>query len=623
MNQSLPRDHAARQQALDIDNSVIVQAPAGSGKTSLLTIRFLKLLTVVDVPEQIVAVTFTRKAAAEMRARIVDALDPTSTSQLAETSEIAAAVRQRDSERDWQLQINPTRLRIHTIDALCTSLTRQLPWTSGFGAPPGLLEDSTPIYQETVRRFLGRADDPVDPIHGALRVLLGHFDNDGASIERMLVRMLAHRDQWAEKIVGTRQNWRADLDLVIADLIRHRLGEVMASMHAVGNIDADRFSACVRFAAENMIDNDSVAFDYRPLQDFKWPPNADLAAFPEWKELAHLLLTKKGEFRKSLNKTTGFPAKGVHPQAADNKDDMLKIIESLRGQSGLAEQLNLLRRLPARISDDQWRLLEALQALLPQLLAELHLSFVDQGLVDYTEISLRAVSALDDARGPTELALRLDNSISHVLVDEFQDTSSIQFSLISKLTRGWQPGDGRTLFVVGDPMQSIYRFRKADVQLFLNVWDHGVGDLDLIGTRISVNFRSEAGIVDWVNESFQRIFPSTANALEGAVDYAESHAHRPPAVDPAVQFHPQTYGDITGEANQVVDLVQDELARGNNVAILVRTRGHLAAIVPALDTAGIAWQGLELVKLWDHETTSPGALVWPDTARSAYDWRRQ
>lgn len=89
--------------------------------------------------------------------------------------------------------------------------------------------------------------------------------------------------------------------------------------------------------------------------------------------------------------------------------------------------------------------------------------------VDFTTISQQALSALGDAENPTDLALYLDNTLHHILVDEFQDTSITQFELLTKLVHGWQQGDGKTLFIVGDPMQSIYRFRQAEVGLFLRL----------------------------------------------------------------------------------------------------------------------------------------------------------
>ena len=67
--------------------------------------------------------------------------------------------------------------------------------------------------------------------------------------------------------------------------------------------------------------------------------------------------------------------------------------------------------------------------------------------------------------------------MQHLLVDEFQDTSVAQFDLLERLTAGWEPGDGRTFFLVGDPMQSIYRFRQAEVGLFLKVAEGAVGQM--------------------------------------------------------------------------------------------------------------------------------------------------
>jgi ATP-dependent exoDNAse (exonuclease V) beta subunit len=107
--------------------------------------------------------------------------------------------------------------------------------------------------------------------------------------------------------------------------------------------------------------------------------------------------------------------------------------------------------------------------------------------VDFIEIAARAGLALGEDEAPTDLAQALDYAIRHLLVDEFQDTSPTQVGLLQRLTRGWLPDDGRTLFVVGDPMQSIYRFRKADVGLFLRVRERGIGSIRLEHLRLYRN----------------------------------------------------------------------------------------------------------------------------------------
>src|SRR5919109_1091764 len=152
-------DASARRHALNPTESFIVQAPAGSGKTELLIQRYLTLLARVEQPEEIVAITFTRKAAAEMRARVLAALAQIRNgsrplqahAQL--TWELARAVLAQDQERQWRLEAHPTRLRIQTLDALCASLTRQMPVLSRLGAPPETLEgDGQKLYREAARR---------------------------------------------------------------------------------------------------------------------------------------------------------------------------------------------------------------------------------------------------------------------------------------------------------------------------------------------------------------------------------------------------------------------------------------------------------------------------------------
>src|SRR5205085_11298858 len=121
-------DGKARKEALDVLRSFIVQAPAGSGKTELLVQRYVRLLSVVEKPEEIVAITFTIKAAAEMRSRVL--------SQLKNAEEIGH------------------RLRIQTIDAFCASLTRQMPVVSSFGAQPGIVEEANAHYADAALRTI-------------------------------------------------------------------------------------------------------------------------------------------------------------------------------------------------------------------------------------------------------------------------------------------------------------------------------------------------------------------------------------------------------------------------------------------------------------------------------------
>src|SRR5690606_32824977 len=141
---------------------------------------------------------------------------------------------------------------------------------------------------------------------------------------------------------------------------------------------------------------------------------------------------------------------------------------------------------------------------------QLRLVFDERGQVDFAALSEAALKALGEEERPTDLALALDGRIEHLLVDEFQDTSHSQMRLLEKLTLGWTPGDGRTVFLVGDPMQSIYRFREAEVGLFLHAKEKGLGNIALESLNLTDNFRSQANIFDWVNSTFQPLFTSHA-----------------------------------------------------------------------------------------------------------------
>ena len=139
--QLLQHDLQARIDALDVTRSFIVQAPAGSGKTELLIQRYLSLLAIVDNPEEVVAITFTRKAAAEMQLRVLDALrrqrksDEPEQDHERKTYDLAGRALDKSDSLQWNLIGNPRRLRILTLDALNASIARAQPISSpGTGA---------------------------------------------------------------------------------------------------------------------------------------------------------------------------------------------------------------------------------------------------------------------------------------------------------------------------------------------------------------------------------------------------------------------------------------------------------------------------------------------------------
>src|SRR5690606_13781928 len=193
---------------------------------------------------------------------------------------------------------------------------------------------------------------------------------------------------------------------------------------------------------------------------------------------------------------------------------------------------------PAEFTDTQWRVLGAQLMTLKLAVAQLHLRFAETREVDFIEIAQRAVHALGSADDPGELLLKLDASIRHLLIDEFQDTSLTQIHLLERLTSGWQPDDGRTLFLVGDPMQSIYRFRKADVGCFLTVKERGLGQIALTALELKDNFRSQGNLVDWVNASCGPVFPKENHSELGAIAYTPSVAFNDGVEGAGAEFHP-------------------------------------------------------------------------------------
>jgi ATP-dependent helicase/nuclease subunit A len=137
---------------------------------------------------------------------------------------------------------------------------------------------------------------------------------------------------------------------------------------------------------------------------------------------------------------------------------------------------------------------------------QLYVLFECLGETDFTAVSRCALTALGDEENPTDLDLKCDDALHHILVDEFQDTSAPQFELIRRLVAHWDNSGEKTLFLVGDPMQSIYRFRQAEVGGFLQAQSYGMGPVRLESLHLQSNFRSDKPVVDWINQYMPSVF---------------------------------------------------------------------------------------------------------------------
>jgi ATP-dependent exoDNAse (exonuclease V) beta subunit len=571
-------DLKARQRALEPACSFIVQAPAGSGKTELLIQRYLRLLASVEHPEEILAITFTRKAAGEMRERVLAALADSRAAKAPESEHerttlvLAAAALERDAAGGWALTENPARLRIQTMDSLCAALTRQMPVLSRFGSQPESIEDADELYLEAARATVALVESDEDVAQDVER-LLTHLDNDVARIEALLADMLRRRDHWLRHVPRTE---RAELEAALQRVRRAALARVRERLPA--ELRAE-WEAVAGYALANL--------EKGKLND----------TIEAWGQLARVLLTAEGAWRRRLTKAEGFPAgKPGEPwkERAAALLDALKIHEAFR--IALAEMRELP---PETYSEEQWEVLGAITRLLPRAVGQLKLAFQARGQADFTEVAQGALLALGGPEAPSDLALALDYRIRHLLVDEFQDTSISQYELIGRLTAGWEAGDGRTVFAVGDPMQSIYRFREAEVGLFLRARAAGIAGVALEPISLAANFRSQAGIVDWVNATFLEVMPEREDIATGSVPYTRSEPTREALPGDAVSVHPFFNGDLAGEASAVTRIV--ERARREDpdgkVAILVRNRGHLREIVPALKAAGLRFRAIEIEAL--------------------------
>jgi ATP-dependent helicase/nuclease subunit A len=613
IEQSQPPDQCERDLALGIRRSWIVEAPAGSGKTGLLIQRYLKLLVEESVvePEQVLAITFTTKATAEMRERVLGELEAAQLGRSLkrgdaferETRSLAEAVLQRDAARGWGLVDRPQRLNMRTIDSVCAWVAGSLPVLSGSGGGQSPVTEADSLYRAAAQRTLMQLGGSDEALHLALRTVLLHRDGNLAECETLLAQMLALRDQWGRLVPLAKQ----ELDDEYLDgTVRPRLERALELAVCEGltrlskSMPSDVLSDLAILAGE-MGHADGYKGEPSPIAvcaGLHAAPGETAEHLEHWRALIHLIVTADNKWR------SGFRSNWLKFELDKKHATRLQtLVQELQGREALLDAIKRVDSLPpAKYPDDQWEVAKALFRVLRRALVELKLVFAERGECDFAEVGLQAKDALEAENGVSDLAVALGTSLRHLLVDEMQDTSTSQYGLIELLTQGWD-GQSQTVFLVGDPKQSIYLFRQARVERFVRTMETlRLGDLPVGLLRLTANFRSQSGLVHAFNDDFELLFPRVTDATNPEdVPYVKAVAVRGARTGQSAVWHcnalPQGLkGDdlATGkrwqrqlEAENVRTIVTNWRARplpeGRSdpwkIAVLVRGRNHLIDIV--------------------------------------------
>lgn len=557
-------DQAARQFAIDPSNDVVLEASAGTGKTRVLVDRYVRLIQAGVLPRHILAITFTRKAAAEMRERVLEALRR------------AAADGTIPAERWHELSNRISDIQISTIDAFCYSLLREFPLEAG-------VEPGFDIADETeMGRFAREAMDR------ALTVSRGLLEGDESlrllfarikpNVLRMAVEELLDRRHVAVPAVAT---------------FVQRLPPGTAS--AVADAFVDRIRQLLQDPAHR-----SALLEMGPgAPEFRWL-RADLTSLDELsgqtmprvqqlrRRLERYFLTSKGTPRLKIapsfkvSQFAGTAERARHEQAlvalAPGVKDALENLE-LAVNSLLAR--GLLRLL--RIASDSY------EALLEE-----------HALLDFAGMLERAVELLSRQEEFARSRLKLQSRFHHLLIDEFQDTSRLQWRLMELLVDAWGEGESAadaptSIFIVGDRKQSIYRFRHAEVTLL----DEAAGKIAALrpGRRvrqaISSSFRAVPELLAFVNALAEATQSTTL--LPERFTYLDHDRFPSPGIGPGALRDGQPVlgvvaeptlaacaSAVAAEIDRLIGraVVRDRegpprLARADDIAILFRARtGH-------------------------------------------------
>jgi ATP-dependent exoDNAse (exonuclease V) beta subunit len=481
-------DRPARERIrTSLVESLMVEASAGTGKTTELIARIVAVLAGgLTTISHIVAVTFTNKAAGELKLRLRQELD---------RARVTAKTPGERANIEDALE-HLEEASIGTIHSFCAQILHERPVEAVVDPAFEELSEqqASRIYERAFRSWMQRKLGEGAPgLRRALVRLASRDSYDGASPIEQLQYAAWKLIEWRDHPAP----WR--------EMEFHREAEIDRLVEQLRLI-AEAASRCARR-------NDNLVKSLRPAQALiTWIERAEEARARDYDSLESLLIKLIRDIKKNFQKGSGFFAEGVpREQVVQGRQHLIDQLEAFQhaADAGLA----------AILRAEMWELVEQYDHLKRRA-----------GKLDFLDLLLLA---RDLVRDKADVRRYLQDRFTHIFIDEFQDTDPLQAEILLLLASDnpaesdWMtitPKPGK-LFVVGDPKQSVYKFRRADVSLYRDIRDalekRGVGIVQL-----TTSFRALRPIQQLVNTAFETEMQD--NAASGQAAYAPLHGETPP-----------------------------------------------------------------------------------------------
>ncbi len=633
MKQPIDAEHRAA--ALDTSRSHHVESPAGSGKTLLLTRRFLKLLGEVRDPAEILAITFTEKAAGEMRQRITGFLEGRTPANDPGGELTLLAERAIEAHRNKaHLLTAPDTLNIMTFHGFCSYIARRAPLEAGVAPDFEIIDDNDQaiLLEETVRAALKGffACSTSDSRRIAFENRLLYHNNNWRGISGEFTGIIKNRDRFRELIELIRQTGGRGLSELPA-LLDKRLRVYMESRlrNLILCLEETELGRCWQELAAHLADRGAPLGELLPSS----LPGGGWENLPLWQAIANALTTKAGTPRKSFG-----PASGFYGGFSKTKWGAMITSMSDPCAAGFAE----IKILPAPGDiDSDIDILSDFIIIAADLIDRYETICRERHVIDFAGLEHAALRALGGS-DPSDIHLYLDHRIRHLLVDEFQDTNRAQWELVSRICGGWAQGDERTVFIVGDPRQSIYSFRNAEVSLFTEAKEGipvpGGGKIPLDTHLLTTNFRSGGKLIEWINGLFGEVVMRDPDNDADEVPFNPSEPYgdrNGGAVSLTLFAGSDTEAAKESEAAWLAGKVGETLrtaGEGTSIGVLLFTRNRISRYLRAFQEHGIPVQAREglglgqrpevmhLMKIAELLANPHDDLAWASILRSPWSW---